>query len=88
MAALGWDAVDVVFVSGDAYVDHPSFAMAILKRTLEAAGYRVAMLSQPDWRNLASTVGLLMQFAEAPLRSILEARIAIEPGMLDRATPR
>ncbi|HKI32176.1 MAG TPA: YgiQ family radical SAM protein [Gemmataceae bacterium] len=51
MDARGWDAVDVVFVSGDAYVDHPSFAMAILGRVLEAAGFRVAMLSQPDWRS-------------------------------------
>jgi uncharacterized radical SAM protein YgiQ len=50
MAARGWDQVDVVFVSGDAYVDHPSFAAAILVRVLEAAGFRVAVLSQPDWR--------------------------------------
>ena len=49
MAARGWDAVDVVFVTGDAYVDHPSFAMALLGRVLEAEGYRVAILSQPDW---------------------------------------
>ncbi len=51
MEARGWDAVDVVFVSGDAYVDHPSFAMAILGRVLEAAGFRVAILSQPDWHS-------------------------------------
>src|SRR3954451_2334990 len=51
MDRRGWDAVDVVFVTGDAYVDHPSFAMAILHRVLEAAGFRVAMLSQPDWRS-------------------------------------
>jgi uncharacterized radical SAM protein YgiQ len=51
MRARGWDVVDVVFVTGDAYVDHPSFAMAILARTLEAAGFRVAMLAQPDWRS-------------------------------------
>ncbi|HMF12968.1 MAG TPA: YgiQ family radical SAM protein [Gemmataceae bacterium] len=51
MAARGWDAVDVVFVTGDAYVDHPSFAMAILGRVLESAGFRVAMLSQPGWRS-------------------------------------
>ena len=50
MPRRGWDAVDVVFVTGDAYVDHPSFAMAILRRVLEAAGFRVAILSQPDWR--------------------------------------
>lgn len=47
----GWDAVDVVFVTGDAYVDHPSFAMAILGRALEAEGFRVAILSQPDWHS-------------------------------------
>jgi uncharacterized radical SAM protein YgiQ len=51
MRARGWDAVDVVFVTGDAYVDHPSFAMAILARVLEAAGFRVAVLSQPDWHS-------------------------------------
>src|SRR5579884_3613820 len=51
MRARGWDGVDVVFVTGDAYVDHPSFAMAILTRVLEAAGFRVAVLSQPDWRS-------------------------------------
>jgi uncharacterized radical SAM protein YgiQ len=51
MLERGWDTVDVVFVSGDAYVDHPSFAMAILARVLEAAGFRVAMLSQPDWHS-------------------------------------
>src|SRR5256886_5904127 len=51
MVARGWDSVDVVFVTGDAYVDHPSFAMAILGRVLEAAGYRVAILSQPDWHS-------------------------------------
>jgi uncharacterized radical SAM protein YgiQ len=51
MTARGWDHVDVVFVTGDAYVDHPSFAMAILTRVLEAAGYRVALLAQPDWRS-------------------------------------
>jgi uncharacterized radical SAM protein YgiQ len=51
VAERGWDAVDVVFVTGDAYVDHPSFAMAILGRVLEAEGFRVAILSQPDWRS-------------------------------------
>jgi uncharacterized radical SAM protein YgiQ len=50
VAERGWDAVDIVFVTGDAYVDHPSFAMAVLQRSLERAGYRVAILSQPDWK--------------------------------------
>jgi uncharacterized radical SAM protein YgiQ len=53
MARRGWEWVDVVFVTGDAYVDHPSFAMAILGRVLEAAGFRVAILSQPDWHSCA-----------------------------------
>lgn len=53
MRQRGWDAVDVVFVTGDAYIDHPSFAMAILGRVLEAAGFRVAILSQPDWHSCA-----------------------------------
>ena len=51
MNERGWDSVDVVFVTGDAYVDHPSFAMAILARVLESAGFRVAILSQPDWHS-------------------------------------
>ena len=45
----GWDEVDIVFFSGDAYIDHPSFASAVLGRVLEAAGYRVAVVPQPDW---------------------------------------
>jgi uncharacterized radical SAM protein YgiQ len=51
MRERGWDEVDIVFVTGDAYVDHPSFAMALLGRLLESEGYRVAILSQPDWRS-------------------------------------
>ena len=51
MDERGWDEVDVVFVTGDAYVDHPSFAMALLGRLLESEGFRVAILSQPDWRS-------------------------------------
>ncbi len=49
--ARGWDAVDVVLVSGDAYVDHPSFGLAVVGRVLEAAGFRVAILAQPDWHS-------------------------------------
>ncbi len=48
---LGWDAVDIVLVTGDAYVDHPSFGTAVIGRTLEAAGYRVAIIPQPNWRD-------------------------------------
>jgi len=49
--ARGWDAPDVVFVTGDAYVDHPSFAMAVLSRVLESRGFKVAVLAQPDWKS-------------------------------------
>ncbi len=45
----GWDALDVILFSGDAYVDHPSFGAAVIGRVLEAAGYRVAIVPQPDW---------------------------------------
>ncbi|MGX8711350.1 MAG: YgiQ family radical SAM protein, partial [bacterium] len=48
--ALGWDVPDFVVVTGDAYVDHPTFGTAIISRVLEQFGYRVAILAQPDWR--------------------------------------
>lgn len=51
MKALGWDYVDVVIFSGDAYVDHPAFGAAVIGRTLEAAGYRVAIVPQPNWKD-------------------------------------
>ena len=54
MTALGWDAPDFVYVTGDAYVDHPSFGVAIISRVLEAAGFRVAILSQPDYKSAAA----------------------------------
>ncbi|MFZ2652217.1 MAG: YgiQ family radical SAM protein, partial [Burkholderiaceae bacterium] len=49
MDGLGWDSCDVIIVSGDAYVDHPSFGMAVIGRTLEAQGFRVGIIAQPDW---------------------------------------
>ncbi len=51
MVALGWDACDIVIVSGDAYVDHPSFSVALIGRLLEAQGFRVGVIAQPDWRS-------------------------------------
>lgn len=51
MRALGWDYVDVVIFSGDAYVDHPSFGAAVIGRTLQLAGYKVAIVPQPNWRD-------------------------------------
>jgi uncharacterized radical SAM protein YgiQ len=51
MAALGWDQCDVIIVTGDAYVDHPSFGMAIIGRVLEAQGFKVGIIAQPDWHS-------------------------------------
>ncbi len=53
MDVLGWDRCDVIVVTGDAYVDHPSFGMAIIGRVLEAQGYRVGIIAQPDWHSRA-----------------------------------
>lgn len=49
MEALGWDSCDIILVTGDAYIDHPSFGMALIGRVLEAQGFRVGIISQPDW---------------------------------------
>mgnify|MGYP001764839125 CR=1 FL=1 len=49
MTALGWDSCDVILVTGDAYIDHPSFGMALVGRLLEAQGFRVGIIAQPDW---------------------------------------
>ena len=54
MKSKGWDTVDFVYVTGDAYVDHPSFGSAIIGRLLESRGYRVGMIPQPDWRKKES----------------------------------
>ena len=58
MDARGWTQCDFVYVIGDAYVDHPSFGHAIISRVLEDAGYKVGILSQPDWRDPASVTAL------------------------------
>jgi uncharacterized radical SAM protein YgiQ len=52
MDALGWDSCDIILITGDAYIDHPSFGMALVGRLLEAQGYRVGIISQPDWTSV------------------------------------
>ena len=69
MEARGWDRPDFVYVSGDAYVDHPSFGAAIITRLLEARGYRVAVLSQPDWQRKES----VMEFGRPRLGFLVSA---------------
>src|SRR3954463_8027761 len=51
MDQLGWDSCDIIIVTGDAYVDHPSFGMAVIGRVLEAQGFRVGIIAQPDWQS-------------------------------------
>jgi len=51
MDSLGWDSCDIILVTGDAYVDHPSFGMSVIGRVLESQGFRVGIISQPDWQN-------------------------------------
>ena len=51
MDALGWDSCDIILVTGDAYIDHPSFGVALVGRLLEAQGFRVGIIAQPDWQN-------------------------------------
>lgn len=63
MEERGWDAVDFAYVIGDAYVDHPSFGPAIISRILEANGYRVGIISQPDWKDNTS----IMKYGEPKL---------------------
>jgi len=58
MDALGWDSCDIIIVTGDAYVDHPSFGMAVVGRLLEAQGYRVGIIAQPDWHSKEAFMAL------------------------------
>ena len=51
MDTLGWDSCDIILVTGDAYIDHPSFGMALIGRLLEAQGFRVGIICQPDWNS-------------------------------------
>ncbi|MBS5586770.1 MAG: YgiQ family radical SAM protein, partial [Clostridiales bacterium] len=71
MRARGWEEPDFVYVTGDAYVDHPSFGLAIISRVLEAHGYRVAMLPQPDWHTCAD----FMRFGRPRLGFLVTAGV-------------
>ena len=69
MRDRGWDQVDFVYISGDAYVDHPSFGHAIITRLLEAKGYRVGIIAQPDWKDPAS----ITEFGEPRLAFLVSS---------------
>jgi uncharacterized radical SAM protein YgiQ len=58
MTARGWDELDVLLVTGDAYIDHPAFGAAVIGRVLEADGFRVGIVAQPDWRDVESLKGM------------------------------
>ena len=63
MEERGWEQVDFVYVCGDAYVDHPSFGHAVITRLLEAHGYKVGIIAQPDWKEKTS----VMEYGEPRL---------------------
>ena len=69
MDELGWDSCDIIIVTGDAYVDHPSFGMAIIGRLLEAQGFRVGIIAQPDWQSKVSFEALGKPELAEPLRT-------------------
>jgi len=73
MKALGWERLDVLLVSGDAYVDHPSFGVAVIARVLEGKGYRVGVLPQPDWKNPGAFLEM----------GVPELFVGITPGNMD-----
>ena len=75
MDRRGWDGYDFLLITGDAYVDHPSFGPTIIGRVLEAEGYRVAILAQPDWRS-PDALSLIHIFIL--LRALLSLLIHIE----------
>jgi len=89
----GWEQIDFLFISGDAYVDHPSFSTAVICRVLEANGYKVAILPQPDWRNINSftTLGkprLGVLISGGNLDSMLcHYTAARKPRTIDNYTP-
>ena len=93
MEERGWDTVDFVYVSGDAYVDHPSFGPAIITRVLEAHGYRVGIIAQPDWKDEKS----ITEYGEPRLGFLVSAgnmdsmvnhySVSKKPRNMDAFTP-
>ena len=69
MVKRGWKQVDFVYVTGDAYVDHPSFGHAIISRLLESRGYKIGMIPQPDWKRKES----IMEYGEPRLGFLVSA---------------
>ena len=71
MSIRGWKQCDFIYVSGDAYVDHPSFGTAIISRILEAHGYKVGIIAQPDWKEKTS----VMEYGEPRLAFLYRREI-------------
>ncbi len=78
MQARGWEEIDFLFLSGDAYVDHPSFGHAVISRLLEAEGYRVGMIAQPDWRGTPEARRRILSRMGVPRLGVM-----ISTGVLD-----
>src|SRR6202158_4038211 len=81
MDVLGWDRCDIVLVTGDAYVDHPSFGMAIVGRLLEAQGFRVGIIAQPDWSSIADFKRLgATHLVSAITAASMNSRVTLSPS--------
>jgi len=71
MDDLGWDSCDIILVTGDAYVDHPSFGMALIGRLLESQGFRVGIISQPDWKSAEAKPNLFFGVTAGNMDSMI-----------------
>ena len=92
MRKRGWDEVDFVYVCGDAYVDHPSFGMAIITRVLEAHGFRIGVICQPDWKDEQSVqvfgrprLGFLVSAGNMSITILFPRKDAIKTPILREA---
>ena len=81
MDALGWDSCDIIVVTGDAYIDHPSFGMAIIGRLWEAQGFRVGIIAQPDWQSAEPFRALCARWGEDP--AVVAHRYALSLPNID-----
>ena len=84
----GWDELDVILFSADAYVDHPSFGAAVIGRTLEAAGYRVAIVPKPDWHGDFRDFKKLGRPRLARMHTALMVATTVALNILLSSTPR
>ena len=91
MKERGWEQADFVYISGDAYVDHPSFGAAIITRLLEDAGYKVAFISQPDWNDENSIavcgeprLAIILHLKREDIKMLIHREVDFQADRIDR----